>query len=214
MMFSALVIEDDSEIRNWLVELVRDAFPRASTEAVPTIEQAYEAVKGKSYSIALVDINLPDGCGIDFVREIMQQSPDTYCVMATIYDDDKNLFASLRAGARGYLLKTQPRNRLLKQLQGIMQDEPPLSPAVARRMMQFFQREMEEKKAGKLTERELEVLSLAARGLRRKEIATSMDISANTVAGYLKDIYRKLKISTQAEAAIKAMHLGLLDDIK
>ncbi len=217
-MLNALVIEDHAEMRDWLASLVKDAFQNVRVDAVPTLEQARELAAEKMINVAVVDINLPDGSGIEFVREMTLSSPSTYCVMATIYDDDNHLFGALQAGARGYLLKDQPREKLLQQLGGIMHGDPPLSPGIARRMMQYFQRSNEfshvemPKKAG-LSERELDVLVLTAKGMRRAEIAEAMAISTHTVAGHLKNIYRKLNITCQAEAAIAAARLGLVKGI-
>lgn len=213
-MFNALIIEDHSEMREWLVELMCDAFPEAIIESVPTLELANEQVSEKVFNIALVDISLPDGSGIDFIKEMTKISPDTYCVVATIYDDESHLFNALQAGARGYLLKEQPRQKLLTQLQGILHGEPPLSPGVARRMMQYFQKTTETTSQTELSERECDVITLIAKGLRRNEIAKKMAISPHTVAGHLKNIYRKLNISSQAEAALEAVRLGLLSDLK
>lgn len=211
-MLHALVIEDHMEIRVWLSQLVQDAFPNATVESVPTLEQARELVTDIRFNIALVDINLPDGSGIDFIKEMTIIAPDTYCVMATIYDDDKHLFGALQAGARGYLLKEQPRKKILSQLQGIMRGEPPLSPSITRRIMEYFKHVNETPKEMKLlSAREIDVLTLAAKGLRRNEIAETMAISTHTVAGHLKNIYRKLNISTQAEAALEAARFGLVD---
>lgn len=209
-MFNALIVEDHSEMREWLTDLMHDAFPKAIIASVPTLELAYEQVAEKVFNIALVDISLPDGSGIDFIKEMSSNSPDTYCVVATIYDDENHLFSALQAGARGYLLKEQPRQKLLSQLQGILQGEPPLSPGVARRMMQYFQKTNEAPVQTQLSERECVVLTLTAKGLRRNEIAQNMSISPHTVAGHLKNIYRKLNISSQAEAALEAARLGLV----
>lgn len=155
---------------------------------------------------------MPDGSGIDLVREISQNSPDTYCVIATIYDDDDHLFAALQAGAQGYLLKEQPKGELLKRLQGILLGEPPLSPAVARRVLRHFQKEVQNnpKQSTKLSNRETEVLTLIAKGLNRTDIAELLGITSNTAAGYIKTIYQKLNISSRAEATLEASRMGLV----
>ena len=86
----------------------------------------------------MLDISLPDGNWVTLVEWLRRHAPDTYIVMATIFDDDDHLFTALRAGAHGYLLKDQPRERLIEQLGGILRGEPPLSPSIARRMMRHF----------------------------------------------------------------------------
>lgn len=209
-LINILVLEDQSDARKWLMALVRDAFPASTVEGFATLEQARKAAARTTFNVALIDINLPDGSGIELVREMTSRSPGTFCVMATIYDDDAHLFPALQAGARGYLLKGQPREKLLAQLCGIVKGEPPLSPSIAARIMQHFQVDQLQPHEQRLTERECEVLTLTATGLTRNEVGQSLGISSNTVAGHLKNIYRKLNITTQAEATLAAVSRGLV----
>lgn len=211
-MQTALVLEDHTDTRKWLVELIEKAFDGVTVTPASTIAAAQKELDNKRFNIAIVDINLPDGSGIDLVRTIKQSTPDTYCVMATIYDDDEHLFSALQAGAEGYLLKEQPKEVLLKKLQGILIGEPPLSPAVARRVLRHFQKEAKErsKKSTKLSNRETEVLTFIAKGLNRTEIAKLLGITSNTSAGYIKTIYQKLNISSRAEATLEAARIGLV----
>lgn len=211
-MLDTLIVEDHDDARRWLKDLVHEAFPESEVVESATLAQANDRLKGRTVSLAVIDINLPDGSGIELVRTLNEHSPQTYTVIATIYDDDDHLFAALQAGAQGYLLKEQPRARLLEQLQGIMSDEPPLSPAVARRILRHFQTEAgcsEEEAA--LSEREREVLTLVAKGLSRSDISELLGITANTAAGYIKAIYRKLNISSRAEAVLEAVRMGLVN---
>lgn len=209
-MQSALVVEDHPESRDWLVALVEEAFPGAETVAVGTLARARDRVRDGSFNLALVDISLPDGDGVELVQLLSTESPHTYAVMTTIFDDDQHLFAALEAGANGYLLKDQPRERLLRQLRGVSRGEPPLSPGVARRILRHFRRQASPPAAA-LSEREVEVLRLLARGFNRNDIAAALGITANTVAGYVKVIYRKLNVSGRAEAALQAVRLGIVD---
>ena len=162
--------------------------------------------------LALVDLALPDGNGMDIVAALAQKNPSCMIVVATIFDDDAHLFPALRAGAQGYLLKEQPRELLVRQLRGIADGQPPLSPAIARRLLRHFQPlpDASNGEAIQLTPREREVLSLLARGIRIVEIAQTIGISRHTVGDYVKNIYRKLKISSRAEAALQAKSLGLV----
>ncbi len=216
-MDSALIMEDNPETREWLAEVVDDAFPGVTVMAVATLGAGLRALEGKPVDLALVDIGLPDGCGIDLVAKCSRRSPATYCVITTIYDDDQHLLHALKAGAKGYLLKDQPRGRLVSQLAGIVQGEPPLSPAVARRLLRHFSgvgggsETAPETVAGKtLSSREEDVLSLIARGYSRNEVALALNITPNTAAGYIKNIYRKLEVSGRAEAAVEAAQRGLV----
>lgn len=175
-----------------------------------TIGEAKVILEGNIVNLALLDINLPDGSGIDLARDITAASNDTYIVMTTIFDDDKHLFAALQAGAKGYLLKEQPRTQLIQHIQGILKGEPPLSPSIARRILTYFQDAPVQKSDSCLSKREEEVLTLAAKGYKTKEISKMLEISLNTTAGYLKSIYKKLNISSRAEATLEATKLGLV----
>ncbi|KAF0807623.1 putative DNA-binding response regulator [Alcanivorax xiamenensis] len=211
-MKTALIVEDHRESREWLTELLRQAFPGISVVTADTLSNASAKASKENFNLAVVDISLPDGSGVDLVTELQATAPDTYIVMATIYDDDNHLFSALQAGALGYILKDQPRTRLLAQLQGIARGEPPLSPSVARRILRHFRRTSLPEEVPDLTQRETDVLRLLARGFTRGEISEALDITANTVASYTKTIYRKLGVSGRAEAALQAVRLGVINN--
>jgi len=209
-MQTVLILEDHGDTRKWLTELVEQAFDGISVTAVSTLDAARNKVHENRYNLAIIDVNLPDGSGIELVGEISAMAPDTYCVIATIFDDDDHLFAALQAGAQGYLLKEQPKEQLLQRLQGILNGEPPLSPAIARRVLRYFRKQMSASPDIGLSERETEVLTLIAKGMNRTDIARLLGISSNTAAGYVKTIYQKLNISSRAEATLEASRRGLV----
>lgn len=212
-MDTALLVEDHPESREWLSCLLGEAFPCITVTAVGTLAEAREHLAQDSFNLALVDISLPDGNGVALATIIRASAPDTYVVMATIYDDDEHLFAALQAGAQGYLLKDQPRTRLVAQLEGIARGEPPLSPSISRRVLRHFRRTPNaDSDCPELSVREKEVLGFLARGYTRNDIALALDITANTVAGHVKGIYRKLDVSGRAEATLQAVRLGLIDN--
>lgn len=210
-MKSALLLEDYEETRTWLACIVRAAFDEIEVFEAATLEQARIIINDQKVDLALIDINLPDGNGVDFVRDVMRVSPETYCVMATIYDDDAHIFPALKAGAKGYLLKEQSTNEFIAALQGIINSEPPLSAAIARKMMSYFAVDAADDKTSKLSEREKEILTFIAKGLKRNEVAELLELSPNTVAAHLKRIYNKLSVSTRAEATLEALRLGLVN---
>lgn len=210
-MLSALLIEDNPEVRGWLAGLLRRAVAAVDIDEAGSMAEAREQLGGRRYTLALVDIGLPDGCGIDLVCELRERQPDSFVVITTIFDDDAHLFAALAAGAHGYLLKEQPEDTLIRQLRGVIAGEPPLSPAIARRILQQFHRTAPAAPASSpLSERETEVLRLVAKGLSRTEVGDLLGLSSNTVAGYVKTVYRKLNINSRAEAAQEAIRLGLM----
>lgn len=217
-MRNVLIVEDHELVGQWLGEVVEAAFPGVQVARATTLAQARTYIKSERFFLALIDIGLPDGSGIDLIAEVFSDADhECYPVVTTIYDDDKHLLAALEAGAKGYLLKDETQERLSAQLQGIIRGEPPLSPSVARRMLSFFRTprpypsSSQGDDSSALTERETEVLQLLARGYSRNRIADEMGITANTVAGYVKAVYRKLDVSGRAEAAVRAVSLGLVD---
>jgi DNA-binding NarL/FixJ family response regulator len=137
-------------------------------------------------------------------------------VVATIFDDDAHLFPALRAGAQGYLLKDQPPEQLVKQLRGISEGHPPLSPSIARRLLEHFHVAQQlpasvfDAECLQLSPREREVLVHLARGISIADIGVEMAISRHTVSDHVKNIYRKLNISSRAEAALQAKNMGLV----
>jgi len=210
-MKTALLLEDYEETRTWLACIVRAAFDEVEVHEAATLEQGRMILASTKVDIALIDINLPDGNGVDFVKDVMATSPETYCVMATISDSDEHIFPALKAGAQGYLLKEQSTNEFITALQGIIKGDPPLSPSIARKMMSFFTDDTSVSKASKLSGRETEILTLIAKGLKRNEVAALLELSPNTVAAHLKRIYNKLSVSTRAEATLEALRLGLVN---
>ncbi len=211
-MQSILIVEDHKDTRDWWMNNIFSAFPDAIPESAVTLSEAREKCASRHFSLALVDINLPDGNGLDLVHELVLQQPETYIVMSTIFDDDHHVFSALRAGANGYLIKDQPRDSQIEMLRDIVNGQPPISPGVARRILRYFAEQKVEQKPvmQQLTGREQEVLRLIAKGYSRPEVADLMGLTANTVSSYTKVIYQKLNVSRRAEAVIEAIRLGLI----
>lgn len=208
-MKTALIIEDIPEAQQWLAEALRDAYSDVTITYAATLSQALAVNAAQSFDIALVDLNLPDGSGVDALMQIRGRSPQTLCIVVTIYDDDQHLFPALQAGAQGYLLKDQSQQQISQRLQGIARGEPPLSPAIARRLLGHFGQQTAVPEIN-LTSREKEVLTLIAKGIKLAEVSEMLTITRNTAAGYVKEIYRKLDVSSRAEATLEAARLGLV----
>jgi DNA-binding NarL/FixJ family response regulator len=210
---SGLVVEDLPEARAWLVDALAHAFPGIEIAEAQDLTSARAACAQRLPDIALVDLGLPDGSGQDLISELRNADHEVLSVVTTIFDDDRHLFGALRAGAEGYVLKDQSRDDLVEMLAGIHAGRPPLSPSIARKLLSVFQDEPEAE-AGPpdavLTPREREVLTLIAKGYTVARVAEMLGITRNTAAGYVKLIYRKLNISSRAEATLEATRQGLI----
>jgi DNA-binding NarL/FixJ family response regulator len=210
MFARALIVDDLPAARELLKAVLAEAFPASSVCEADSVANALAQTTTFIPDLALIDLGLPDGEGTDLIRRLNAQLPGCVSIVASIHDDGPHLFAALQAGAQGYLLKDQPRDILVAQLRGISAGQPPLAPAIARRLIAHFQPERSRDKESALTLREREVLALLARSLSLGEIGEKLGISRHTVGDHVKHIYRKLCISSRAEAALQARDLGLL----
>lgn len=217
-MHHALVVEDLPHVREWLVAVLASTFPRMAVTLATRRDEALRCVLAQPFDLALVDLGLPDGSGVDVVGALRQHQPQALPVVVTIYDDDDHLFPALQAGAFGYLLKDQPQDVLVSQLLRMVDGEPPLSPPIARRVLAHFASGVQRQSAllrqvhdeVHLTERETEVLQRVAKGYTLPEIAQQFGLSRHTVGDYIKQVYRKLNVSSRAEAALEAARRGLV----
>ena len=205
-----LIVEDVPETRKWLRELAREAFADCDITETGTMRGGLAEAARADYDIALIDLGLPDGSGLEVLRSLKLVCPSAIPIVTTVMGDDAHIVAALSAGAQGYLLKENPADLLVRQLVQIADGLPALSPSIARRIMEHFRytgpaADPEEE----LTAREREVLGLIGRGLRNADAAMALDLAESTVASHIKSIYRKLGISSRAEASWHATRMGL-----
>lgn len=206
-----LIVEDISETRRWLDGIAAAAFPGCTVRVAGTMREGLAEVARNDHDLALIDLGLPDGSGLEVLRSLRLVRPQTVSVVTTVMGDDAHIVAALSAGADGYLLKEQPEDLLTRQLRQLAQGVPALTPSVARRIMEHFRftgpaHDPEDE----LTGRERDVLGLIGRGLRNGEVARELGLAEGTVASHIKAIYRKLGISSRAEAAWHAARMGLV----
>lgn len=209
-MKRVLIVEDIPETLRWLTEIASAAFPECSVKGVRRLSEARDAIRAEEFDLALIDLSLPDGSGLEIMRQIQSENRATLCVVTTVTGDDAHLVSALSAGAQGYLLKEYTAEQLARQLVQLADGVPALSPRIAHRIMQHFQMTgpMNAEDTA-LSEREKQTLALIARGLRNCDVACNLGIAESTVATHIKAIYRKLGISTRAEASWHATRLGL-----
>lgn len=207
----ALVVEDNRETRSWLVSCLASAFPLMTVHEAGDLSTADALLRHFNFDLALVDLGLPDGSGMDVIRSLQGRLHPCYVVVATIYDDDRNLFAALKLGAKGYILKDQDRERIVSYLQGIKKNQPAISAAASQRLIDHFNHKGEAMQASTLTPRETDVLCLIGKGYSVEDAAAMLSLSPDTVKGYVKSIYTKLGVSNRSEVTLEAIRLGVID---
>lgn len=209
-MKKALILEDHSLMQQVFSNILDEAFTGISVDIANTLNSSLALATNNQYDIALVDLSLPDGSGIDLILNLKLEQKNCYIVVVTIFEDETHLFHALEAGADGYLLKDQSKDILIKAMKGITAGEPPLSPTIARKLIAKFSQVASPNIDSELSERESTVLTLIAKGYRRSDTARILNITENTVAAHIKSIYKKLSISSRAEASMEAAKLGLI----
>jgi DNA-binding NarL/FixJ family response regulator len=209
-MTRVLIVEDVAQTRQWLAGIVRAAFADCQIVEAASMRAGLAAAAQSDFDIALIDLGLPDGSGLEVLRSLTLVCPGAIPIVTTVMGDDAHIVSALSAGAQGYLLKENPADMLTAQLKRLADGLPALSPSIARRIMEHFRytgpaADPEED----LTTREREVLGLIGRGHRNIDVAQALDLAESTVASHIKSIYRKLGISSRAEASWHATRMGL-----
>lgn len=199
------IVEDDSELRATLADLVSTATTWSVSHRFPNAEAALAALLENPTDLVLMDIQLPGMSGIECVAKLKARHPEIKVLMLTVYDNSERVFEALAAGASGYLLKRDVPSRLLESLDEAVNGSSPISSAVARHMFQHFLAEVPAPPGEdwNLTKREKQILELLAAGSLYKEIASDVGISLQTVRFHLHNIYNKLHVRTRTEAVVK-----------
>lgn len=204
MQIKVAIVDDDDGIRASLASLIRRAPNCELTGDYPDAETALKEIPRNPPDVVLMDINLPKMKGMDCVRLLKAQLPAVQFLMLTVYEDSDSLFTSLKAGASGYLLKRTASARLLEAIQDVHAGGAPMTPQLARRVVQFFTKPMDKASpVALLTPGEKEFLDQLANGYAYKEIADRMKISIDTVRSYVRTVYEKLHVHSRTEAVVK-----------
>lgn len=202
------ILEDDAGTRASLREII-EGDPQCRFEgALTSVGEALAGLPALAPQVVLVDVNLPDGTGIDCVRQLSPVMPDTEFVMLTLYQDGDLLFDALAAGAHGYLIKPVRVEELLAAIHDVVAGGAPMSSMVARRIVRSFERQVPPRVAPlpkaddsvTLAPREREVLDLLAAGAMYKEVAKHLGVSRNTVITHIRRIYKKLHVHSRHHA--------------
>ena len=204
MQIKVAIVDDDEGIRTSLAALIRRNAKFRMTGDYPNAETALKELPRHPPDVVLMDINLPDMKGYDCVRQLKAALPSVQFLMLTVYEDSDSLFNSLKAGASGYLLKRTASVRLLEAVRDVHAGGSPMTPQLARRVVQFFSGPATgDPSLAKLTPGEREFLDQLASGYAYKEIADRMKISIDTVRSYVRTVYEKLHVHSRTEAVVK-----------
>ncbi|MFN2275199.1 MAG: response regulator [Anaerolineales bacterium] len=200
--------------------LFRDGL-RALLDSIEDMELIGEAADGQQAiagaaemqpDIVLMDIQMPGVNGIEATREIVATSPHIGVIVVSMLEDDDSVFAAMRAGARGYVLKGAGQEQMLRTIRSVAAGEALFGPGIAERLMNFFanlEPSADARAFPELTEREFEVLELIAHGRNNSEIARQLVISTKTVRNHVSNIFNKLQVADRAQAIIRARDAGL-----
>jgi DNA-binding NarL/FixJ family response regulator len=202
-MIHVVIIEDIREIREGLQLLIDGSDGFACPTTYTTAEEAIAGLGSTCADVVLLDIHLPGLSGIEALRPLKEICPQAQFIMSTIYEDDQNIFESLKAGASGYILKKTAPSRILDAIMEVYEGGSPMSSQIARRVIASFQKKDSIDDTDLLTPREKEILKELSKGLRYKEIADDMKISMETVRSHARKIYEKLQVQSRTEALNK-----------
>jgi DNA-binding NarL/FixJ family response regulator len=204
-MIQVAIVEDIREIKEGLELLIDSSEGFRCIKTYSNAEEAMEDLPQINPDVVLMDINLPGNNGIEAVRVLKPKIPATQFIMSTVYEDDENIFESLKAGASGYLLKKTAPSKILESITEVFNGGSPMSSQIARKVIGSFQQKNSIDDSSLLTQREKEILKLLARGLRYKEIAAELTISIDTVRTHTRHIYEKLQVQSRIEAINKVL---------
>ena len=204
-----LTADDHTLFRDGLRALFHSLPDTEVVGEAATGEQAISQAEKLQPDVILMDIQMPGVNGIEATRQIVHVSPHIGVIVVTMFEDDDSVFAAMRAGARGYVLKGDDQEEMLRVIRAVAGGEAHFGPAIAERLMRFFAAPRPSQLFPELTEREREVLTLIAQGYNNADIARELTISAKTVRNHASNIFSKLQVVDRAQAIIRARDAGL-----
>jgi DNA-binding NarL/FixJ family response regulator len=211
-MIRVAIIEDKREIREGLALLISTTDGFRSVGAWPSMEEGLPGLDAALPDVVLVDLELPGMSGIDGIRILKERHPKFLLLVLTVYDDDDRIFQAICAGACGYLLKRTPPARLLEAITEASEGGSPMSPAVARRVLELFRqhRPVQQQSDHDLTPHQVRLLKLFVDGHNYKSAAAELRVTVNTIGFHVQQIYSKLQVHSKSEAVAKALRKGLV----
>src|SRR5262249_51535208 len=205
------IVEDHARTREALAALIGGSPGYRMSGKFGSMEEALAKLEWDPPDVTLCDIGLPGMSGIEGIRRLKARYPTLQILMLTVYEDNDHIFQAICAGASGYLLKDTPPTRLLDSIRELREGGAPMSPEIAAKVVQMFQRlapptEM----VNQLSPREVDVLKLLAEGHAYKTAADKLSVSVDTIRFHIRNIYEKLHVHSKSEAVLKAFRTGIL----
>jgi len=213
-MIDVMLVEDDPGFAQRFVEAIALSSDVRLSRTCRGVQDALRWLAVERPDVLLVDLGLPDGNGIEVIRDAVARYPECDVLVVSVYGDKTNVLTCIEAGASGYLLKDGLREDIVQHIDDLRRGGSPISPMIARQLLRRFRptRPAEPPVATEhLTDRELEVLNLLSRGFNYQEIADLLQVSKHTIGTYIKRMYRKLHVNSRSEAVFEAQRIGLLE---
>jgi len=211
-----LVVEDEPHWQTTIAQIIAGHDTLELIGICPNLSDALATIRATPYEMLVVDLGLPDGSGIELIRETAARHPATDIMVISVFGDEEHVLASIEAGATGYILKDSLPEEFVGLIAELRAGGSPISPVIARKLLKRFQPKKEavdptpEPATSGLTPRESEVLALIAKGFSFGEIARLLEVSPHTITAHVKKIYQKLAVHSRGEAVYEAGKMGLL----
>ena len=205
-----LLADDHQMVRAGIRQLLESAGDIQVIAEAGDGEEAQALIQKHKPDVAVLDIQMPKASGIEVTRWVRANLPEVGVLILTAYDDEPYVMAVLQAGANGYVLKTASTDELIQAVRDVNEGKSALDPAITRKLMSNLFKGSEKKLIDPLTDRELDVLRLAAKGFTNKSIGVQLSISDRTVQGHLAHIFAKLQANSRTEAVMRGVSLGLI----
>ncbi len=208
MSTRVFLLDDHEVVRRGLRELLESEDDMEVVGEAGTAEEAYGRIPATSPNVAVLDVQLPDGSGVDVCREIRSRHPDIACIMLTSFADDEAVYAAIMAGAAGYVLKQVRGNELIEGIRRVAAGDSLLDPAVTTRVLERLRHKDDDDELSALTDQERKILDLIGEGLTNREIGERLFLAEKTVKNYVSNMFAKLGMSRRTEAAAYAARLS------
>ncbi len=222
---SIIIIEDEPEFRRRFAQIIESEPTMRLAGVAANKRDAQALIDREHFDVMLIDLGLPDGTGIDLIRNVSQKKPDVDIMVVTVFGDEQHVVSSIEAGATGYILKDSTPTDVISCIRLLRAGGSPVSPVVARSVLRAIRSRMgaagtvgnvgavsrsSNTESNPLSGRETEILQLLAKGMSFNEIGEILGISPHTVTAHIKKIYRKLAVHSRGEAVYEASQMGLL----